>query len=99
LDRVLPYVYAGRMANKLGAGIAVGARISVDTVAGVLRRFFKQILENVKIAADEQVPMCQDTGVAVVFLENRQEVRISGGYLYDAINEGVRNASPWAIRP
>ncbi|QGP93168.1 NADPH-dependent FMN reductase [Neomoorella glycerini] len=40
LDRVLPYFYAGRLANKVGAGIVVGARVAVDTVAGVLRRFF-----------------------------------------------------------
>lgn len=54
------------------------------------RDVFKQILANIDIAAQEQMPLCQDTGVAVVFLELGQEVRISGGYLYDAINEGVR---------
>ncbi|MCL6609957.1 MAG: fumarate hydratase [Peptococcaceae bacterium] len=50
----------------------------------------KQLLMNAKIAAEDQVPMCQDTGFAVVFLELGQEVRIAGGNLYDAINEGVR---------
>ncbi len=40
LDRVLPYGYDGRLANKVAAGIAVASRSAVDTVAGVLRRFF-----------------------------------------------------------
>lgn len=54
------------------------------------RDVLKQILANAEIAAAEQMPMCQDTGVAVVFLELGQEVAITGGYLYDAVNEGVR---------
>ncbi|AKX95136.1 fumarate hydratase [Neomoorella thermoacetica] len=49
-----------------------------------------QLLENAAIAAAEEVPICQDTGVAVVFLELGQEVQVQGGYLYDAINAGVR---------
>lgn len=49
-----------------------------------------QILTNIELAAAEEIPLCQDTGVAVVFLEVGQEVQISGGYLYDAVNEGVR---------
>lgn len=49
----------------------------------------KQLLENATIAATEEVPICQDTGVAVIFLELGQDVRIEGGYLYDAINAGV----------
>lgn len=50
----------------------------------------QQILLNAGIAADEQVPMCQDTGFAVVFLELGQDVRIEGGHLEEAVNEGVR---------
>lgn len=50
----------------------------------------KQLLLNAKIAAEDQVPMCQDTGFAVVFLELGQDVRIDGGSLYEAVNEGVR---------
>lgn len=49
----------------------------------------KQIVENASIAETDQVPMCQDTGVAVVFLEIGQDVRLSGGDLYQAVNEGV----------
>ncbi len=54
------------------------------------REVLGELLENAAIAREEQVPMCQDTGLAVVFVELGQEVRIEGGYLYDAIQEGVR---------
>ena len=49
-----------------------------------------QLLENNKIAAEEKIPICQDTGMAVVFLEIGQEVHLEGGLLEDAVNEGVR---------
>ncbi|GAB6157498.1 fumarate hydratase [Desulfotomaculum varum] len=48
------------------------------------------LLENAAIAAAESLPMCQDTGVAVVFLELGQEVHIINGNLYEAVNQGVR---------
>lgn len=48
------------------------------------------ILENQKIAREEQMPMCQDTGVAVFFVDFGQEVHIKGGRYEDAINEGVK---------
>lgn len=48
------------------------------------------LIENSKIAENEKMPMCQDTGMAVVFLEIGQDVHITGGNLEDAINEGVR---------
>jgi fumarate hydratase subunit alpha len=54
------------------------------------REVLGRILENIKVAASEQVPLCQDTGGALVFLELGQEVHITGGDLYSAINEGVR---------
>jgi fumarate hydratase subunit alpha len=49
-----------------------------------------KILQNCKIAAKEQIPLCQDTGAAIVMLELGQEVHITGGDLYTTINEGVR---------
>ncbi|MDA8216073.1 MAG: fumarate hydratase [Dehalococcoidales bacterium] len=49
-----------------------------------------QLLRNAEIAATEEVPLCQDTGVAVVFLEVGQEVHVTGGSLTDAVTEGVR---------
>lgn len=48
------------------------------------------LLENAVVAAKEEVPICQDTGVALVFVEVGQDLHIVGGSLYDAINEGVR---------
>ena len=54
------------------------------------REVLKQILENDKIARNELIPMCQDTGVAVMFVEVGEEVRIKGGHLKDALIEGVR---------
>ena len=50
----------------------------------------KDLYANSELAAKEQMPICQDTGTAVVFLEIGQEVYIKGGYIYDAVNEGVR---------
>ncbi len=49
-----------------------------------------QLQDNLKIAAQEMIPICQDTGMAVFFIEIGQEVHIEGGKLVDAINEGVR---------
>ncbi len=49
-----------------------------------------QLLENAEIGKNEQVPVCQDTGFAIVFIEIGQEVVIDGSSLQDAINEGIR---------
>lgn len=54
------------------------------------KEILQQLIENAAIAREELVPMCQDTGYAVVFVELGQDVRIEGGDLYEAINEGVR---------
>lgn len=54
------------------------------------KEIFQQLIKNAEIARTESVPMCQDTGFAVIFLELGQNVQIVGGNLYDAINEGVR---------
>ncbi|HAX61046.1 MAG TPA: fumarate hydratase [Elusimicrobia bacterium] len=56
------------------------------------KMIFEQILKNENIARREKIPLCQDTGTAVVFLEVGQDIRIVGGNLTDAINEGVRRA-------
>jgi fumarate hydratase subunit alpha len=56
------------------------------------REVIARILENAAMAAQERIPLCQDCGVAVVFLEVGQEVHIVGGDLYTAVNEGVRQA-------
>ena len=49
-----------------------------------------QLMENLEIAGHDMIPICQDTGMAVVFMEIGQEVHFEGGSLEDAINEGVR---------
>jgi len=54
------------------------------------REILQVILENLDIAEREKMPICQDTGVAIVFLEVGQDVHLTGGDLEGAINEGVR---------
>jgi fumarate hydratase subunit alpha len=51
---------------------------------------FDQLIENARIAKEENYPICQDTGLAVIFVELGQEVHITGGSLIDALNAGVR---------
>ena len=50
---------------------------------------FRQLIENAEIARSDQVPMCQDTGITIVFVEIGQDVHLVGGSLTDAINAGV----------
>ncbi len=64
------------------------ARETEESAVG--RDVLDRILENKDISAEERIPLCQDTGSAVVFLELGQEVHIVGGDLYEAVNEGVR---------
>lgn len=56
------------------------------------KEVLQELLMNIQIARDEQLPICQDTGLAVIFIEVGQDVHISGGALRDALNEGVRRA-------
>lgn len=56
------------------------------------REIFGRLLENARIAAAGELPLCQDTGMAVVFAELGQEVRITGGDFTAAVNQGVRQA-------
>lgn len=54
------------------------------------KQVLNQLQENLEIAGSDMIPICQDTGMAVVFVKLGQEVYIEGGSLTDAINEGVR---------
>jgi fumarate hydratase subunit alpha len=54
------------------------------------RMALEKIIQNAQIAAAENIPLCQDTGMAVIFLEIGQDIHVTGGSLSDAINEGVR---------
>jgi len=57
------------------------------------QEILKTILDNAKVAAEEKVAYCQDTGYPVFFVDLGQDVHIVGGNLTDAINEGVRQAT------
>ena len=54
------------------------------------KKILNQLQDNLKIADEEMIPICQDTGMAVLFIEIGQDVHFKGGVLEDAINEGVR---------
>ena len=54
------------------------------------KKILCQLEENLKIAGEEMIPICQDTGMAVIFIKIGQDVHIEGGSLEDAINQGVR---------
>ena len=54
------------------------------------KQILEQLQENLKIAGEDMIPICQDTGMAVVFLEIGQDVHLEGGALEYAVNEGVR---------
>ena len=54
------------------------------------KQILGQLQENLEIAAKDMIPICQDTGMAVIFLEIGQDVHLEGGDLTEAVNEGVR---------
>ncbi len=61
-----------------------------EEVSPAGKEVFKQLLENARIAAEEKIPVCQDTGFAVFFVELGQDVHLTGGDFNEAIQEGVR---------
>ena len=65
-------------------------RAAVSEKSPLGRQILSQLKENLKIAAEDMIPICQDTGMAVVFAEVGQDVHLEGGSLEDAVNEGVR---------
>ena len=54
------------------------------------RQILEQLQENLQIAGEDMIPICQDTGMAVIFLEIGQEIHFEGGSLEEAVHEGVR---------
>lgn len=95
-------IEAGKITEEI-ARLSMEANYELeDDVQGALERaheteespagkeVLRQILENSEIARTEKMPICQDTGLAVVFVELGQDVRIKGGDLEAAINEGVK---------
>ncbi|MEI8217224.1 MAG: fumarate hydratase [Eubacteriales bacterium] len=56
------------------------------------KSIFCDLLENARLAGQNRIPMCQDTGMAVVFMEIGQDIHFISGYIEDAVNQGVREA-------
>ena len=65
-----------------------GAKISEESILG--KQILGQLSENLDIAVSDNIPICQDTGMAIIFVKIGQEVHIEGENLEDAINEGIR---------
>lgn len=61
-----------------------------DEVSETGKNVLSQLVENASLAREKQVAICQDTGMAVIFVELGQDVHVSGGNLTEAVNEGVR---------
>lgn len=78
---------------KLGADIinAFDRGIASDA-SPVAREIFRELKENVRIAAEGEYPLCQDTGLAVLFVDIGQDVHVVGGPIREALDEGVRQA-------
>ncbi len=63
-----------------------------EEASPVGKEVLRELIKNANIAKEEKIPICQDTGLAVTFIEVGQDVHIYGGGLIDAVNEGVRRA-------
>ncbi len=75
------------LTDDMKKALAVGKETEKSSLG---KQILNQLEENLVIAAEDMIPICQDTGMAVVFVEVGQEVQIEGGLLSDAVNEGVR---------
>ena len=69
------------------AALARGAEAEESPIG---KEIFRQLLENARIAKEERIPMCQDCGLAVIFVEMGQDVHLVGGDFDQAINAGIR---------
>jgi fumarate hydratase subunit alpha len=69
---------------------AVLKKATAEETSELGKRILDQLQENLKIADEDQIPICQDTGMAVFFVEVGQDVHFTGAAIEDAINEGVR---------
>lgn len=75
----------------LSEDMDIAMKNAVETEKSPLgKQILCQLQENLKIAGEDMIPICQDTGMAVIFLEVGQDVHFEGGLVEDAINEGVR---------
>lgn len=78
-----PHFLSGDMKDALNKAVC-------DEKSALGKQVLQSLQDNLKIAEEEMIPICQDTGMAVLFVEVGQEVHIVDGNLTDAINEGVR---------
>ena len=80
------------MAFSYPSDVAKALEDSKNNESGRALKVIKILRDNEQIAKRERIPLCQDTGMAIVFLKIGQDVRFVDGFLNDAINEGVRKA-------
>ena len=64
--------------------------IELESPKSGARTIIELLKENARIAREERIPVCQDTGIAIFFVEIGQDLRIKNGFIVDAVNEGVR---------
>jgi fumarate hydratase subunit alpha len=77
--------------EQLGEDVLRGFHQALKNEASpVGKEILDQLIENARLAREEHVPICQDTGLAVIFLEVGQEVHLVGGDVKEAVNQGVR---------
>ena len=82
-----------KMNYELGDDVCGAIQSAKDAESNPLAQdVLSVLLENLQVASDQDIPICQDTGMAVVFIEVGQEVHLTGGSLEDSINQGVREA-------
>jgi len=75
----------------LGDDLLTSLRSALEKEKSPLgREVITQLLENAEIGREEQVPVCQDTGFAIIFIELGQEVALAGGDIRESVNEGIR---------
>ena len=75
----------------LSADMDAAMKHAADTEQSELgKKILNQLQDNLKVADEEMIPICQDTGMAVIFLEVGQDVHFEGAAIEDAVNEGVR---------
>ncbi len=80
-----------RANTELGQDVLDAFKRAVETETSPIGRdILQRLIENADVANKEKIPMCQDTGMAIVFVEMGQDVHIVGGALKDAVDEGVR---------
>jgi fumarate hydratase subunit alpha len=80
-----------RANTELGQDVLDAFKRAVETETSPIgKEILQRLIENASVANKEKIPMCQDTGMAIVFVEIGQDVHIVGGVLKDAVDEGVR---------